>query len=635
MSALSDPAHYREVVLRLTAFENAPMTVTPMFSEAVPQPIPTIASNEVLEVLSRKATRQLTFDDRKLLGDVLFPGDLWGQFERWSTDATEKGEGVRIVVELSDDSYLVQVPWEAAFINSAPLWQADARSIVRRLIGMSEEGPMPTSPALQVGLLDASHADTHRDLRLTQPAREVFTTRSVSTMSGLRDWAESEPRGALDILHVQGHGVEDPPSMIIVQSDGRPGESVKVKTLAATIRKLSPTLVVLVTCGSASDATGTGSLVQWMAEDVDGTVGFRDAISVEDADRFSQAFYDVILAGGSIDAAMRRGRESMLRFSDAIAQVYLKRRGSSRLVAAPALEVVSVTEVTAADVELPIFVRSGNDVAGLWADDNRVLGDGARLDDLFVPRVDRPGSLAVAPDGRIAAVLDRDRVSAVWVSAPLGDIRRTPIAWAHDIALPEELSGRDARLLTVAILRTGMMRLVIAADDQVWRIFLGRDGWGRHEPLLTRTAKVVAGIDTRNGLLLVDDRGRRVLEPTVQVFRGNFAIDHLDISTRGGRSLAVALGSKNGRTKERMFVASQQNDRGAWIAVDLERAFESLKDAPTGGEPPIIQAATVFRELDDAASPSTIALVFDDEPHTLSIDVSSAPKRRAVPRGRQ
>ena len=268
------------------------------------------------------------------IGNALFhallgSGDVAGRYQSSAAIATERGEGLRVVLRI-DDPALAGLPWEAMFDDRTGAYLCRKEQLVRHIPVASVPAPLKVSPPLRMLVVISSprglpplDVEKEADL-LTEALRQQIANGLVELHWAKRaTWSELQDLligDAWHVVHFIGHGDFDPEQdegvLALVGDNGR-AALVGADSFVDLLRQARPMprLVVLNSCSGA--ATGqldvfSGTAAALVRGGVSAVAAMQFEISDPAAKAFSHGFYAAIASGRGIDDALSSARVAIL-----------------------------------------------------------------------------------------------------------------------------------------------------------------------------------------------------------------------------------------------------------------------------------------------------------------------------------
>jgi len=294
-----------------------------------------------------------SLDKLRDFGERLFTTILPPQMENTLVnclgEANSLGKSLRIHIDLTRAPGLAVVPWEALFrrVSDDFLGIDDRTPIVRRLPANTSRPPLkPLDGTIRLLIIIAvPRKDLDAGMEI---ANLQATVRNAAARSDVRIEVEvltGATRGALeamlerfrpDIIHFIGHGGFAPSPtpghpgsghiFLIREDDANAYDRVDSDDFRDIVAAVRPLLVVLNTCeGGTADAVDRygGTAQNLIRRAIPYVVAMQFPISDTAALAFSRYFYERLFEGGSVDAAVTRGRAAIRNRPDEETQVEL------------------------------------------------------------------------------------------------------------------------------------------------------------------------------------------------------------------------------------------------------------------------------------------------------------------------
>jgi formylglycine-generating enzyme required for sulfatase activity len=278
------------------------------------------------EAVARIEAGQSSDGELRRFGGRLFTGLVSGRIEQAYRAVEARGGGMRVVVDLGRDAALHRVPWTYLFDDRRQQFVATEIGIRGRPLSLvAPVDPAVVEPvvgALRVLIVSAdphgvrSPIDVEREVRAIQdalanagqpPAEHVVNT-TIAKLSDAADRAAADPGHRPHVVHFIAHGEEHPThSQLLLENDARFVMAVRAATLNAALKILVPglRLVVFNVCGSYEIAREVAQLGV-------ATIGCRARIGQEPALTLASTFYQALLRGEAVDAALNGARNKVV-----------------------------------------------------------------------------------------------------------------------------------------------------------------------------------------------------------------------------------------------------------------------------------------------------------------------------------
>lgn len=311
-----------------------------------------LASAVASRAILPQTERPLREVGQMLFTALLGSGDVAGRYRASAALASERGEGLRVVLRI-DTPELASLPWEAMYdaVDGAYVCRRD--QLVRHVPVASVIQPLKVQPPLRIlgivssprGLpsLDVEHEQEQLTRGLAKPCAEGLIEvqwAAEATWAALQDMLLG---GQWHVVHFIGHGdfdaSQDEGVLALAREDGRPDmvEADRLVDLLHEARPM-PRLIVLNSCSGA--ATGTidlfaGTAAALVRGGVTAVAAMQYQISDPGAVAFARGFYTAIANGRGVDDATSSGRVGILgtrtRTLEWVTPVMYMRGSESRL----------------------------------------------------------------------------------------------------------------------------------------------------------------------------------------------------------------------------------------------------------------------------------------------------------------
>ncbi len=290
--------------------------------------------------LQRLEQRQITEAELYQLGlllrDLLLPGRIAGYLRTSLAAVRQEDVGLRLRLTFEAPE-LNAIPWEYTYFppevssGHSPVFflaLMDGVSIAR--YEFTGAGDVDVKPREHYRMVIALSSPAKVEPRLLiEKDREAITsaikeTNAVQVM--MPEWLEAATIAALeeklkapaDILHFAGHGrFQDRVGYLIMCKDGSDGwERYDDLLLAKAVADARITMVVLSACEGAQrspEQTWSGIAPRLAGANVAAVIASQFRLRHDLAIQFAQTLYGIVLAGGSVDAAVREARWAMIR----------------------------------------------------------------------------------------------------------------------------------------------------------------------------------------------------------------------------------------------------------------------------------------------------------------------------------
>lgn len=284
-----------------------------------------VASRAILPQIERP----LRDIGQALFSALLGSGDVAGQYRASVALATDRGEGLRVVLRV-DTPALAGLPWEAMYDAVAGGYICRRDELVRQVPVAAVVPPLTVAPPLRIlGIVSSPRGLPALDVEKEQEQ----LTRALDRPCGQGlievQWADQATWAVLQdlllsgqwhVVHFIGHGdfdiARDEGVLALTREDGR-ADLVEAGRLIDLLRQARPMprLVVLNSCSGA--VTGASDLFASTAAalvrgGVSAVAAMQYSISDPAAAAFARGFYAAIAHGRGVDEATSSGRVAIL-----------------------------------------------------------------------------------------------------------------------------------------------------------------------------------------------------------------------------------------------------------------------------------------------------------------------------------
>lgn len=270
-------------------------------------------------------------------------------------------------------------------------------------------------------------------------------------------------------------------------------------------------------------------------------------------------------------------------------------------------------QIPAAGGLAPVVVACGDQILVLSVRRGQIDAQPATWGGLDVVDADDNATWAISADGRAAVVLHDGVMTPHWLSAAGG---RPYLVDAFPAQVIPSTVGPNARLITLALLHSDVLRMSVADESQVWRLFVRPEDESSPEVIASGAGRVRTGVDMVGFLQLFDEEGRRIVGRGPSTFGGITKIRAVDASVVGGRGVAAVLGSDASGPTLAVF---RQGASGTLEFLDVAPRFNA-----GGIDPADVSDVRVERRLDNV-EPRRLLVVAGGRVHVINFDTSDAP----------
>jgi hypothetical protein len=275
------------------------------------------------------------------LFDALFSGDVGRLFERTRERASAEGRGVRIRIRFARESQLQGLPWELLFDGRDFVALSFDSPVVRQMDWLPAAPAQPVAHPLRI-LVTVSDPDgvvaldVERERKLLEQAVAPLVSLGIArldvapdgTLQAVERLLRSAEAGGrpYHVWHFIGHGHRDGKgnNHLVFETPGKEANRVSGFELGALLGpQRALTLAVINACHSAAgtdahsaagtdpDALLAGVSASLLDRGVSAVVGMKTAVSDDIAITFSQQFYEAVVDGLPIEAAVTAGRRAI------------------------------------------------------------------------------------------------------------------------------------------------------------------------------------------------------------------------------------------------------------------------------------------------------------------------------------
>lgn len=509
------------------------------------------------------ASAEQRIDVGEELGQCMFPPRVLAAFTE-TLRGLDAGTGIRVRL-LCVDEEMARWPWELVRIavpdKARPryLFRDERFSLVRTVIDHRPAAQPKERRKLVILTVDATkvlddqelepdfpeqlaHVAALQRLDLPHPTRRTIDELIDQVVDG------EDP---LDIFHFTGHG--RPPrdgqagALVLYRDQDTGSEHYRGDELARQLYRAGTSLAFVNACYSDQGASASGDgpgIAQSLTGIVPVVIAMRDAVRDRDAKDFAETFYQWLLNGSTVDEAVARGRAGLDESLPGWGSVVLYSRASSGRF----LEPMPAAAQPAARRPPGDGIRRWAMMAGAqgyWqvipgeaGPELRRVEDATKADISYLRLVH--ASLALSGDARVAAQVNRDRLTLAWVDR----VRPRLDRWPRPFELA--LDGPEIRLLAVAVDYGDEVLCVLSTDQATYRVDVAPMARPLVTPLFeepTRYATILAG------RIRTVDSGGRVRGWDVNQDRYGIAeVSSFDVARSGGRAVyALAGRDEDGR----------------------------------------------------------------------------------------
>lgn len=265
------------------------------------------------------------------LYNTVFDVNIRSLFEASRQRARAEGKRLRIRLCLTEVPELARLPWESMYNTSSEHFFACSieTPIVRYLATSYDNGQRNTTLPLRMLVISASPRnfdakDIEQQWRTIQSSVRVLQDQGVLHVEYLRDITIQRLQARLrrekyDIIHFIGHGEFNDSSQngtLFFLTDQGNVKTVTGNVLGALLYDAAPTLrlVILNACDGAranSRHSFSGVAQHLVQKSIPMVIAMQSQISVQAATKFSEIFYQSLIDGYPVDAALTEARKSL------------------------------------------------------------------------------------------------------------------------------------------------------------------------------------------------------------------------------------------------------------------------------------------------------------------------------------
>jgi hypothetical protein len=282
-----------------------------------------------------KARRRLRAFEQPLrdagseLFDGVFTGEIASVYRASLAVADGKGRSLRVVLRLTEPELAV-LPWEALYDSSRRAYVCRKDEVVRHVPATYVIAPLPIEPPLRILGLVAQPRNL-AELATDDEQDRLQSALAAPINEGLieLDWVEPASwsrvherllHGPWHVVHFIGHGDYDHESdegaLALVDERGKANwvEASRMVDLLDMARP-TPRLVVLNSCASAQDGRQelhSGTAATLVHSGIAAVAAMQFSITDDAAIVFSRGFYTALVAGKTVEEAVRSGRTEIL-----------------------------------------------------------------------------------------------------------------------------------------------------------------------------------------------------------------------------------------------------------------------------------------------------------------------------------
>ena len=497
------------------------------------------------------------------LGHCMFPPSVLGAFHEL-LGTLGPGTGVRIRLRCID-AEMSRWPWELTRIKTPGreepryLFRDERFSLARDRPSPHPVHPPKERPKLVILNIDATKVLKDQVLVGDFPA-ELPGTGTVRrydlphpTPKSIDEVIDqiADSLDPLDIFHFTGHGRpphdDQPGTLVVYRDDDSGAQHYRGDTLAKQLDRAGTSLAFVNACyGDAQLVSGEQlGIAQSLTGVVPVVVVMRGVVGDRVAKDFAGEFYRWLLAGGTVDEAVARGRLLLDESGGDWGQVVLYSRASSGRFLEPAAPAAGAGQAelqVPANRPAPDGIRRWALVAGVrghWqlvpgqsGPELRQVDSGTTADITHLRTVD--ASLALSCDARVVAQVNQGQLALAWVDR----VQPRLDHWPRSFELT--LDGQAANLLAVAVDYGSEVVCLLSTDRATYRV----DVSPHTEPIVhvifdspTRCATILAG-----RMYTVDKDGHlREGELNLRI-HGIAEVCSLDAARSGGRVVYAIAG---------------------------------------------------------------------------------------------
>jgi tetratricopeptide (TPR) repeat protein len=263
------------------------------------------------------------------LFDSVFTGEIASVYRASLAEAARQERTLRVVLRLTEPELAV-LPWEALYDSSRRAYVCRKDEVVRHVPAPFAIAPVPVDPPLRILGLVASPRGL-APLATDDEQERLQAALAGPIAEGLIELAWVEPaswsrvherllRGPWHVVHFIGHGDydhdTDEGTLALVGEDGRANwvEASRMVDLLGMARPM-PRLVVLNSCASAQAGEQeliSGTAATLVHSGIAAVAAMQFTITDRAAIEFPRGFYTALVAGKTVDEAVRSGRTEIL-----------------------------------------------------------------------------------------------------------------------------------------------------------------------------------------------------------------------------------------------------------------------------------------------------------------------------------
>jgi CHAT domain len=266
---------------------------------------------------------------QELFSALLGSGDVAGRYRASAALATEREEGLRVVLRV-DTAALAGLPWEAMYDAVAGGYVCRRDQLVRHVPVAAVVPPLTVAPPLRILAIISSprglpRLDVEKEQeQLTRALARLRTQGLIeirwadeATWAALQDWLLG---GQWHVVHFIGHGDfdirQDEGVLALTGEDGR-ADLVEADRLVDLLHEARPMprLVVLNSCSGATAGANdlfASTAAALVRGGVSAVAAMQYSISDHAAVAFARGFYTAIAHGRGVDEATSSGRVAIL-----------------------------------------------------------------------------------------------------------------------------------------------------------------------------------------------------------------------------------------------------------------------------------------------------------------------------------
>ena len=293
---------------------------------------------------TRRGVRRLESPEMKAarvfgvrLFEAVFDDEVRGRLRSSLNEANQRGVGLRIRLRLGDVPELADLPWEYLYDPTLDRFLSlSAETPVIRYLDLPQPiRPLTVEPPLRVLAMIASPSDypsldVDREWAKLRDALSDLEQRRVVSLERLRKATLATLQRQLrrkeyHIFHFIGHGGFDQQAqdgILLLEAEegqGRPVSGRYLGTLLHDHRSLR--MAILNACeGARVDRSDpfAGVAAALVESGVPAVIGMQFPISDEAATAFSQEFYEMLVRGQPVDAAVTEARRAIFTVSNSV-----------------------------------------------------------------------------------------------------------------------------------------------------------------------------------------------------------------------------------------------------------------------------------------------------------------------------